>query len=103
MTLIQWSGSTGQRQTVPWVQIGSYANVLSLSDKIENDLRVWRNFSTAVGEALSSSLAALEDANDCTRKAVDVSGGGVSNQGSFPAIPSPRVEGARCYRQRIGD
>lgn len=95
VTLIQWSGSTRQRQTVPWVQIGSYANVLSLSDKIENDLRVWRNFSTAVGEALSASLAALEDASDCTRKAIDVSGGGVSNQGVSPQSlhPALRAQG----------
>jgi Ca-activated chloride channel family protein len=92
VTLIQWSGSTRQRQTVPWVQIGSYADVLSLADRIANDPRVWRNFSTAVGEALDASLAALEDVSDCTRKVIDVSGDGVSNEGVSPQSLHPALK-----------
>ncbi|MFT5799024.1 MAG: Ca-activated chloride channel family protein [Candidatus Azotimanducaceae bacterium] len=92
VTLIQWSGSTRQRQTVPWVQIGSYADVLSLADRIANDPRVWRNFSTAVGEALDASLAALEGVSDCTRKVIDVSGDGVSNEGVAPQSIHPALK-----------
>ncbi|MFT5787727.1 MAG: Ca-activated chloride channel family protein [Ascidiaceihabitans sp.] len=92
VTLIQWSGSTRQRQTVPWVQIGSYADVLSLADRIANDPRVWRNFSTAIGEALDASLAALEDVSDCTRKVIDVSGDGVSNEGVSPQSIHPALK-----------
>jgi Ca-activated chloride channel family protein len=92
VTLIQWSGSTRQRQTVPWVQIGSYADVLNLADRIANDPRAWRNFSTAVGEAVDASLAALEDVSDCTRKVIDVSGDGVSNEGVSPQSLHPALK-----------
>lgn len=92
VTLIQWSGSTRQRQTVPWVEIGSYADVLSLADRIANDPRVWRNFSTAIGEALDASLAALEDVSDCTRKVIDVSGDGISNEGVSPQSFHPALK-----------
>lgn len=84
VTLIQWSGSSRQRQTVPWVQINTYADVLSLSDRIAKVPRVWRNFSTAVGEALDASLKALEDVSECKRKVIDVSGDGISNEGHSP-------------------
>jgi Ca-activated chloride channel family protein len=85
VTLIQWSGSSRQRQTLPWVQINSYADVVSLSDQVANDPRIWRNFSTAIGEALGASLDALADVN-CDRKVIDVSGDGVSNEGIAPQI-----------------
>lgn len=83
VTLIQWSGSTRQRQTLPWAQMNSYADVINLSDSIANNPRIWRNFSTAIGEALGASLDALE-AVDCDRMVIDVSGDGVSNEGVAP-------------------
>lgn len=92
VTLIQWSGSSRQRQTVPWFQINTYADVVSLSDRISNDPREWRNFSTAIGEALEASLEALEDVADCTRKVIDVSGDGVSNEGVTPRILHPKLK-----------
>ncbi|WP_299415495.1 DUF1194 domain-containing protein [uncultured Sulfitobacter sp.] len=84
VTLIQWSGSTRQRQTVPWHGIGSAADVAGLADKIAADPRVWRNFSTAIGEALDLSLQALEAVPHCRRKVIDVSGDGISNEGAAP-------------------
>jgi Ca-activated chloride channel family protein len=92
VTLIQWSGSSRQRQTLPWVQISTYADVISLSDKIANDPRVWRNFSTAIGEALGASLTALKDVDDCTRKVIDVSGDGISNEGEAPQTLHPALK-----------
>lgn len=91
VTLIQWSGSSRQRQTVPWVQINSYTDVVNLSDRIANDPRVWRNFSTAIGEALGASFEALENVQDCARKVIDVSGDGVSNEGEAPQAFHPRL------------
>ena len=81
MTLIQWSGSSRQHQTIHWVEINSYADIIGLSDKIADDPRMRRNFSTAIGEELGASLEALKDVADCTRKVIDVSGDGVSNEG----------------------
>jgi Ca-activated chloride channel family protein len=84
VTLIQWTGASRQRQTIPWVQIRSAADVLSLADRIETDPRIWRNYSTAIGEALSVAYNAFSDVPQCRRKVIDVSGDGVSNEGIWP-------------------
>ena len=84
VTLIQWTGASRQRQTIPWVQIRNAADVLSLADRIETDPRVWRNYSTAIGEALSVAYNAFSDVPQCRRKVIDVSGDGVSNEGIGP-------------------
>lgn len=85
VSLVQWTGSSRQRQTVPWTAIRSYQDVLSLADTIESDPRIWRNYSTAIGEALMVSRAAFAPVANCTRKVIDVSGDGVSNEGIAPA------------------
>lgn len=85
VSLLQWTGSSRQRQTVPWTAIRSYQDVLSLADTIESDPRIWRNYSTAIGEALMVSRAAFAPVANCTRKVIDVSGDGVSNEGIAPA------------------
>lgn len=85
VTLIQWSGSSRQRQTLPWQQMTRAADVAEFARAVENDQRVWRNFSTAVGEALRLSLEVLENVPQCRRKVIDVSGDGISNEGEMPA------------------
>lgn len=85
VTVVQWSGSTRQRQTVPWQQIADAADVSALAQAITDDARVWRNFSTAVGEAIGLSLDLLEQVPDCRRKVIYVSGDGMSNEGPPPA------------------
>ncbi|MEO0379781.1 MAG: DUF1194 domain-containing protein [Pseudomonadota bacterium] len=85
IALIQWTGSSRQRQTVPWTAIRTYADVLTLADTIEADPRIWRNYSTAIGEALEVSRAALAPVAHCARRVIDVSGDGESNEGVAPA------------------
>lgn len=84
VTLIQWTGSSRQRQTVPWTQIRTDVDVATLADVIAANRRVWRNYSTAIGEALVAAEAALVEVPECTRKVVDVSGDGISNEGVSP-------------------
>ncbi|QQP41802.1 Hypothetical protein FKW44_016276 [Caligus rogercresseyi] len=85
VTLVQWTGSSRQRQTIPWTGIQSYADVTALADTIDSDPREWRNFSTAIGEALIVSADLFEQVPQCARKVIDVSGDGVSNEGVDPA------------------
>ncbi|GGX64903.1 hypothetical protein GCM10007385_37540 [Tateyamaria omphalii] len=85
VSLVQWTGASRQRQTVPWTEIQTYQDVLALADRIEGDARVWRNYSTAIGEALAVSRAAFAPVAYCQRKVIDVSGDGVSNEGVEPA------------------
>lgn len=84
VSLVQWTGSSRQRQTLPWVEIKSYADVLAFADAVAQNPRVWRNFSTAIGEALSFSRATLVGTSHCTRQVIDVSGDGISNEGEGP-------------------
>lgn len=84
VTLVQWTGSTRQRQTIPWTAIRTYGDVADLADAIDQDPREWRNFSTAIGEALSISYDLFDQVPHCARKVIDVSGDGVSNEGVEP-------------------
>lgn len=84
VALIQWTGASRQKQTVAWTQMRTHADVLALADTIENDPRVWRNFSTAIGEALQVARAVFEPVSHCMRLVIDVSGDGVSNEGVEP-------------------
>ena len=85
VTLIQWTGATRQRRTIPWTQMRSANDVLNLADRIGANKRVWRNYSTAIGEALIKSEEALDAVPQCRRKVIDVSGDGISNEGVLPA------------------
>ena len=84
VTLIQWTGATRQRQTVPWTMMRTDTDVLALADRIGTDRRIWRNYSTAIGEALMAAETALEQVPQCRRKVIDVSGDGISNEGVEP-------------------
>lgn len=89
VTLIQWTGSSRQRQTVPWTQIRTDADVAALAHRIENDPRVWRNYSTAIGEALIAAERSFADVPHCKRRVIDVSGDGISNEGVVPKARHP--------------
>ena len=91
VTLIQWTGSSRQRQTVPWTRIRTDRDVAQLAEAIAQNRRVWRNYSTAIGEALVAAEQALADVPDCKRKIVDVSGDGISNEGVLPATRHPAL------------
>ncbi|WP_300035992.1 DUF1194 domain-containing protein [uncultured Roseobacter sp.] len=85
VTVIQWTGSSRQRQTIPWTPVRSGDDADALAEAVATNKRVWRNFSTAIGEALSASEAALLQVPHCARRVIDVSGDGISNEGPEPA------------------
>ncbi len=85
VTLIQWTGSSRQRQTIPWQRIRSAQDVAAFAARVTEDQRVWRNYSTAVGEALIAAERAFAEVPECRRKVVDVSGDGASNEGVDPS------------------
>lgn len=91
VTLIQWTGASRQRQTVPWTAIRTPDDVAALADAVAQNRRVWRNYSTAIGEALVAAEDALRAAPQCTRKIIDVSGDGISNEGIHPRDRHPAL------------
>lgn len=84
VAVLQWTGSTRQSITIPWRQMRSFADVQQLARAVAEDARVWRNFSTAIGEAMQVGLQSFEEVH-CARKVMDISGDGASNEGIEPS------------------
>ncbi|MBO9434226.1 DUF1194 domain-containing protein [Ruegeria sp. R13_0] len=84
LMLLQWTGESRQRVTIPWTKIDSFIALEKFADQVAQDPRVWRNFSTAIGEALEATLLRFDDVAECRRLLIDISGDGVSNEGVEP-------------------
>lgn len=82
--VIQWTGRGRQQVSVPWTRIRDFDDTDQLADDIARDERVWRNFSTAIGEALLYARDSFDEVPECKRKVIDVSGDGRSNEGVEP-------------------
>ncbi len=82
--VVQWTGTTRQAVSVPWVQVTSPDDLEALARRIERVPREWRNYSTAIGEALTFSAKQFETAPVCDRRVIDISGDGTSNEGIAP-------------------
>lgn len=82
--LVQWTGTSRQDITIPWTRIQNFADAEALARQIETAPRRWRNFSTAIGDAVGFILDQWYTAPDCKRKVIDVSGDGASNEGRHP-------------------
>ncbi|MGV6805174.1 MAG: DUF1194 domain-containing protein [Ruegeria sp.] len=84
LMLVQWTGTSRQQITIPWTRIDGFQALDDFAEKVAADPRVWRNFSTAIGEALETTLNSFEDVKECKRHLIDISGDGVSNEGVEP-------------------
>jgi hypothetical protein len=85
VTLTQWSGASRQRQVTGWHLLDGPAPMASFARAIRESGRDWRNYSTAIGEALHHALRVGRTVpNLCRRRVVDVSGDGVNNEGRAP-------------------
>ncbi|WP_441351671.1 DUF1194 domain-containing protein [Sulfitobacter sp. JL08] len=84
LTLVQWTGSSRQQTSISWAQMTTFDAVEAFAERVTQEPRLWRNYSTAIGEALHYSLASFDDIPDCRRKVIDVSGDGSSNEGLSP-------------------
>lgn len=92
--LLQWTGASRQSVTIPWTEIGSFATLDALADGIATAPRTWKNYSTAVGEALQVALAAFDEQDECARHVIDLSGDGPSNEGIAPMVVRPALQAA---------
>ncbi len=84
LMLTQWSGTSRQHLTLPWTRIDSFEALDGFADRIGQAPRPWRNFSTAIGEALAHVAAQFAEVPDCRRRIIDLSGDGLSNEGQDP-------------------
>lgn len=82
--VIQWTGASRQAVVVPWRRTRSRSDLFALAAEVEAAPRLWRHFSTGIGEALAFSASQFEEVSDCRRRVIDVSGDGRSNEGAAP-------------------
>lgn len=85
LALVQWSGTSRQELSIPWTVITEDAAVEQFAAAVEAAPRPWLNYSTAIGEMLAVALPLFAQVPECTRRVVDVSGDGKSNEGRDPA------------------
>jgi Ca-activated chloride channel family protein len=89
VTMTQWSGSNRQSQMTGWRRLTGARSMAAFAAEIRATGRAWRNFSTAIGEALAHAAKVSATAPEtCKRRVIDVSGDGVSNEGRAPSIVS---------------
>ncbi|MEL6218967.1 MAG: DUF1194 domain-containing protein [Pseudomonadota bacterium] len=92
VTMTQWSGGSRQRHMTDWHKIAEPAETSAYAEVIRTTPRAWRNFSTAIGEALVHAGQVSQTAPEaCMRKVIDVSGDGVSNEGRSPRPEADRL------------
>lgn len=94
VALMQWTGTRRQAQSLPWTRVLTFDDLEALAQAIEETPRRWRNYSTAIGEALLFGMNAFEEVPDCRRRVIDISGDGRSNEGIAPLHIADRVGGA---------
>ncbi|MEM9059938.1 MAG: DUF1194 domain-containing protein [Pseudomonadota bacterium] len=83
--LTQWSGRTRQRIVTDWHLIEDADSMAEFANSIRRGGRLWRNYSTAIGEALEHAMRVGGTVpQTCQRRVVDVSGDGISNEGRAP-------------------
>ena len=95
VSVVHWTGSSRQAVAVPWAHITSFEQLDHFAAQTEQAPRQWRNFSTAIGEALHFSLAQFGPATAaCRKKIIDISGDGSSNEGIAPRLVHPALNAA---------
>jgi len=82
--LVQWSGASRQKISVPWRRMLSHSDVADFADMAEAAPRAWAVYSTGIGNALLFTAAQFGEVSDCANKVIDVSGDGYSNEGPDP-------------------
>lgn len=94
LLVLQWTGQSRQRVTIPWTTIDGFEALERFAAAVAEDPRVWRHYSTAIGEALMVALRAFEAVPACQRRVIDVSGDGRSNEGISPRGLRPALAAA---------
>ncbi len=85
LALMQWTGSSRQDLTISWLRIRDDDALAALATRIETLPRVWTEYSTAIGQALTFGMGVFDAAPACRRRVIDISSDGRNNEGEEPA------------------
>lgn len=94
VALMQWTGTGRQSVVINWTQINHPDDVYAFAFETATMPRLWRDFSTAIGEALALSLPYFATVESCDRRVIDISGDGISNEGQAPRALWPELAAA---------
>ena len=84
VALMQWTGTGRQSVVISWTEMNSQDDVAGFAIQVAESPRLWRDFSTAIGEAMQLALPYFTTVNTCDRLVMDISGDGISNEGRLP-------------------
>ena len=84
IALMQWTGTGRQSVVINWTQVTSPDDVYAFAFEVATVPRLWRDFSTAIGEAMALALPYFAIVEECERHVIDISGDGISNEGQAP-------------------
>lgn len=94
VALMQWTGTGRQSVVINWTEITHPDDVYAFAFQVSTVPRLWRDFSTAIGEAMSLALPYFDIVDQCERHVIDISGDGISNEGIAPRDMWPALEAA---------
>jgi len=93
LLVMHWTGSSRQEVVVPWTTIKDFDGLEAFAVRVETAPRRWRNYSTAIGEALGFAHDQMNAGPECRRKVIDISSDGSSNEGIAPDAVRPDLVG----------
>jgi Ca-activated chloride channel family protein len=94
LALVQWTGSSRQAVAIDWTRIDGFEAADAFARAVEESPRIWRNYSTAIGEALTFAIPLFGAVPECSRRLIDLSGYGLSNEGLDPTEIRPALREA---------
>lgn len=81
LAVVQWSGLGRQTVVMPWQRMTDASRVSRFATDAARLPRAFVASDTAVGEAISFSIAQFSAVPDCRRRVIDISGDGPENAG----------------------
>lgn len=91
IALMQWTGTGRQSVVISWTTITSEEDILIFAQQVQDQERIWRDFSTAIGEAMELAHGYFAAVDQCERLVMDISGDGISNEGRLPSDVWPAL------------
>nr|WP_299964443.1 DUF1194 domain-containing protein [uncultured Roseobacter sp.] len=84
LLVFEWSGPADQTIIVPWTKIAGEDTLAEVSAALANAERRVTTPGTALGVAMQTGAAFLDEHPDCWRRTLDISGDGEANLGPRP-------------------
>jgi hypothetical protein len=86
VTMVQWSASFQQTQTVEWTLVNDTSSAASFAADVESNMRQFTGFGTALGTAISYSAGLFEQSPfEGQRRVIDVLADERANTGAHPS------------------